>query len=764
MLNRACAVVCTRYVDISTRSGKGEMKRPPPEQSKSVLDLWHAACEASAILIGALLVAGASGAYHCHEYAKCKDTRHCILATRLRPLEVGCAFINTVSIEADVLYNGTVGMLYSSTRSVCSPGERLYTDANGGVECAPKRAWPNALNTEIMNSEGGTYHDRACGAWISAGNYVFNPDANSLTSIMTPKYWSFYDSDTANAAVMRAEASAYSFSRLQHSDMGKFYSACQTTVLGGNSAIRASAIAAYRYLLNGMPTPNTREMSLRAVGWLASHHCEGTVLIATHLSFGKWWAKSHRGSAFLRYELAQALFAMGEPASVQSNAEQAMQTINANAKSPSYISDVDFGEVLMGAVGNDLANVRIMGDTPELAGFLTLGAATNGQAMVDAFLRGTAARCALSIDGSLSVKSVGSVTDPNVVSEGLKRTKATHPRATSFNRLAVSPNHSPMDDEINEDEIINASIVTWAQIASEPYGDPVADCTALARFLFPDRIEQERFDLMVSDSLYNRLETVTYQIRAAVMHVVQTDRMKDFLDNVNHVVSNTQQTEIRIPGAPRNSWAGAATELPDGNLDSSDSALLMAVKQSRAVFLHRINSLVIEDAHTCDGPSVKEALTANAYIYFNNRCSYILLGLLRMPFADERYDDVSLASRLGWIIGHELSHNTLSTHLNLTQLQLLLPHYQSSVLREAIADVISALAVIHAGLASAKDICEHVSQLWCARTPFGFKTSSSASHPGPNERGDKLCATLRDFGYDTFGVESLGSESSSGFD
>ena len=39
-----------------------------------------------------------------------------------------------------------------------------------------------------------------------------------------------------------------------------------------------------------------------------------------------------------------------------------------------------------------------------------------------------------------------------------------------------------------------------------------------------------------------------------------------------------------------------------------------------------------------------------------------------------------------------------------------------------------------------------VSQIWCARLPIGWQVNPNAIHPPPNERGDKLCRTLRNIG------------------
>ena len=57
------------------------------------------------------------------------------------------------------------------------------------------------------------------------------------------------------------------------------------------------------------------------------------------------------------------------------------------------------------------------------------------------------------------------------------------------------------------------------------------------------------------------------------------------------------------------------------------------------------------------------------------------------------------------------------------------------------------VAIVRAGLATAAEVCGHVSQVWCARVPIGATYSSSNAHPAPNERGDKLCATLEALGY-----------------
>ncbi len=106
----------------------------------------------------------------------------------------------------------------------------------------------------------------------------------------------------------------------------------------------------------------------------------------------------------------------------------------------------------------------------------------------------------------------------------------------------------------------------------------------------------------------------------------------------------------------------------------------------------------------------------------------------------------SLATRAGYVIAHELAHNTLVTPWFSTHIQALLSRYSSNLYSEAIADVISALAIVRSGLATAEQACHHISQLWCARVPLTWRPSLTHSHPGPNERGDLLCQTLVDLG------------------
>ena len=80
---------------------------------------------------------------------------------------------------------------------------------------------------------------------------------------------------------------------------------------------------------------------------------------------------------------------------------------------------------------------------------------------------------------------------------------------------------------------------------------------------------------------------------------------------------------------------------------------------------------------------------------------------------DERYDNVSLATRSGYVIAHELVQSLVTRLDDWQRRATPVPNYHN----EALADLVSSLAIMHAGHATAQDVCNHVSQLWCARCP-----------------------------------------------
>ena len=715
----------------------GKSKKDEAKEYKELSLSWESTTEALLVLVVAAALGVFGGAVHCAEYHSCHEAGTCANASRYRSMELSCSFTNYVSVSGDVLYGSFVSN-YSNyltlTRGVCAPGERLHINSvSGQTECAPWRSWPNALNAEIMQPGATAVHDQMCGAWIQAGPSV----------PLSTTYWSFYDLSKSNAAVMHADAAAYSSTHLASTDLGKFYSACQQAVLGGSGAIRASGKGAYSHLKTGLAAVTTPQRVMEGAGWLASHHCDGPVLMGVTVDGATYKATAFTGSHFSAGTLAEALYAVDEGVSLQNLAESGNAFVNANAATSPAVTMQEIDWLIEGATGRtDHANVPLLyASTPELDGLKWL--TDNGYlAEASAFLHGQAAMCAFALQGALQVTSAG---EWGAKEQDLHRLQLERPAAAALGRLAALSTPAHMTDPDNK-TLARASTITWSQLKAAPQGNAATDCPVMANFLFPDRLEHEHFNTLVTPKLHERLEHLVNNLSAAVQHVVQNDpNIANVLQDPAAVAAAVQSTRIRLAGAPRGSWGGIERDYADGVLSSTDGPMLMALKQSRAIFMDRIN-ILFDNLNVCTGPPVYDSLDANAYVYPGGECSHVLLGVLRPPFADERYDDVSLASRVGYIIGHELAHNTMVTPWAQGPLDALLSQYTSNYYSEALADLVGSLAVIHAGYATAQDLCYHVSQLWCARVPLTWQSSTTASHPGANERGDKLCQTFVDLG------------------
>lgn len=661
-----------------------------------------------------------------------------------------CSYENTVSLMTDAIYadySTNMSRFEELTRGVCAPGERLHVNLlTNAEECIPWRAWPNALNHEIQGS-GTSHHELMCGSWIEAG-------PTFPTSVF---YWSFFDGAKEDAVIRHSEATSFSSARLASTDLGKLYAACQHTVLGGTGAIRESAVQAYSFLESQLGNASTRAGVLYNAGVLAGHHCDGPAQSGVTLRGSAFAASISRGSAFAPHALGDALLSVDAPASLQTTAESANELVNAHAGTAAYASFADLERFFEGASRRlDHASVVLQHeDTPQLNGLLWLvdeGKFTEAQA----FLKGVAAFCAFSIHTGMTLDGAGGYEDAR---KQVHRLRSKRPRAAAMGRLRRRDD-DVMELEAGNKTLSEATTTTFSslhlnrpsvlkprlRLDSQPLGNPTSDCVAFSEWLFPDRLDNQYFDAIVTPTLYARLETMIEQLRTSVAHVVVNDpQISSTLVNPATVATEVQQTRVRVAGAPRGTWGGIVRGYVDAGLSSRDGPMVGALKQARALHLDRMDML-FDLPSACSGPPLYAALHQNAYIYPGGRCTHLLLGILRKPFADERYDDVSLATRAVYIVAHELAHNTLVTEWK-PQMNSLLHRYASTLHSEAIADVVAAVAIIHSGLALAHQVCEHISQLWCARTPMGYTTSSSASHPGPNERGDWLCLTLQDLGY-----------------
>jgi hypothetical protein len=703
------------------------------------------------VLVGAFFAVLGTG-WTCLVRSWCLDAGTCRAVNRSSIFPAAqCSFETVVPLVSDLLYHNSTGSssnLEALTRGMCGVGERLHLSViTGQPECMLLRPYPDALDQEVMKPDASTDHERACGGWLASGMTM------SLGGVQYPEYLSFDDSSERGSAVAHAEDAMHAGSRLSAGNLGKFRAACQRAVLGGSSAVRAAGERAYDFLvtqaaIDSIVDENT---ALHSTGKLASYYCDGPVVFGYEMKSAGYRASSRRGTAFQSNEMAQALQLVNGPYGLQSQAEAGNAHVNEHAFTTPDASVAQLMAAYRGGTGrasseDGAANMGRYESVPELDGLIHLvNSGANGVNKAKGYLKGVAAMCAFSLSAIVAAPGYTAAPGP----EGyLIRARSRRPRSAALGQLAKpSTQRAAMDFEVEREHVLNASSITLSQLVGGDAGGASAMCRDFTRLMFPDEIDAIHHELVISPRLYDRMELIVSQARAGVAHVLRNNAaLRAAITDPDSIALDVEATRIRIPGAPRGTWAGTARAIPLANFDSSDGIFIMAAKQASALWNDRQSSLVYTATNPCDGPSAYAPLTANAYIFPGYRCSYYLLGMSFRPFADEAYDGASLMGRFGYIIAHELAHNNLNSAYASGILSLLQDYPCVSTRNEGWADVAGCLGVLHTGYLNSTELCEHVSQAWCARTPVGYAGCSGQSHPKANVRGDSLCNTLRRLG------------------
>jgi hypothetical protein len=294
---------------------------------------------------------------------------------------------------------------------------------------------------------------------------------------------------------------------------------------------------------------------------------------------------------------------------------------------------------------------------------------------------------------------------------------------------------------VNSSDFERASVVTWTSLQPAAGADVEDQCSSLVRFALPDEIDAIRYYAVVSAEFEDRLVSMVETAREAVKVAAELDVFSAVLADAAAVSAAVDVTRIRIPGALPGTPFGSAAAEAAANVDSAAGPIRLALRETHALFQQRTAQILFGGMPVCDAPPIYDSLTANAYLIPAADCSALLLGLLKRPFADESYDDVSLMLRVGYIVAHELAHQTFQTSWDSVAISDLLQEYDPATYSEAIADVLGVYAIVHAGLATVDEACLHTSQLWCARVADGL--TFSGVHPAPNDRGNFLCAAMK---------------------
>lgn len=631
---------------------------------------------------------------------------------------LGCSYVGSASVYGDAEYNSTAS-LGELARGACAPGERQQLD-DGWRVCRPLRAYPEALETEIFGANT-SYHQQYCGAWIDAKSSVRE----------TPLYYSTYDSEVVNHDVQHAIDASFAFSAGE-GDLGKFSAACER-VHGNVAALRAASRIAFATMHDTVLKHNRSiEGRLHDLGALAVHGCDTPVGVSVSVNQGGFFAHLQAGTLPSSTRMRLSLAAMHLSTQVP-GAVRVLELAAGAAPTHGVMDEAHALAVLGGAADFPPAIAEAMATggklrtepTPELAQLISVVASGNvSEADVDAFLAGLLAVCVLEIDDLM---------DHPEDREAL-------PRFTALGRRTYKGDGDPLNDDDADNAMVGAPF-TWSTLNFFSPGRHEKVCADFTAALFPEDIDAIAYRVLVPDGLAEAIETVWPMLKEAAAHVIENDaEIAAVLGDPAGVAAVAKTVELRIPGAPDYTSFAQRRAPVELQLSSDSGVVWMAMQAAAANFRRRALELLNPGAEICDHDFLYDALTTNAYIIPSFKCSHVLLGMMRRPFADDRYEDVSLATRLGFVLGHEIGHSTMLTTRAYSRSAKLFYGYEASTLDEAIADLVSAKALIHAELATAEEVCAHVSQVWCG-VPTVWRPSNP-SHPLVNERGDLVCEKI----------------------
>jgi hypothetical protein len=683
----------------------------------------------------------------CAEQHHCLERNTCYSLQTDSTLYPSCSFRTTITPSGYRMLNAS--MQYSTmeamNRGICVPGLRQQVDSvTGAIECVRKRSWPRALNEEIGNPDAETDHGRYCGKWISSGSIAYGDEK-----------WAFYDSaDTARDVdnLVRAKGAT----SMAATDLGKFRASCRTMV--ASNAAGASSKQAYDLLVPGIST-DSLGVALESVGFLASHYCDAPALVGVGMVDDQFVAKVLSGVVLDSQALRNALYVVGEERSVRNEAVEfrdAMSDFLLTGMTPTTQQQANAiargsyrGTWIDGYVRPSFTqSITYTAYNYPLERFVA-AFASQGSRKARSYALGVAAVCSLAAQ-SVVVPEVGSLL-PFLHSNALRTQDGAQGNADALGRLVA---HGDDIDSIDENTLLNASTVRLSQLSALASASRLSArevCLAAAKRVFPDEFDRITFNALVTPRLYARLELLSNEVREAAALTLAENVLGNIFSEFagrSAAVSKIRATKVRIAGAPRGSWAGIDREFRRPYLASGDSALTMIVKQARAVYLDRLLP-VVTGAGICEHPALFAGVSRNAYLLLTSTsaCSMILPGLVVPPFADERYDDESLVTRLGFVMAHEFMHVTaIRSQWNEAYVHKFLESYPPSTKLEAMADLGAAATLMRFLYVRNDTVCASVSQMFCGRVGWAPVWNPPPPwHPPTNMRGDNVCAFLRKY-------------------
>jgi hypothetical protein len=712
----------------------------PDDDARIIAHTEESNAAVFAVLAAAVVVSAFSWTSLCAAQYACihEGTCHAIS-------EGSCSFRNAVTPAGFRIFNVSqeVSALASLTRGVCSPGERQTVKfGTSTLACTRSPSFPNAFTLEAGNPEATESHQRACGRWIDAKK-----------APVEVEYYSFFDEDEVEREVLEAVEEDFS-TFYQTTDRQIFQSACERMLTNG--AIAPAASVSYEHLKSKLPTEDTEEGVLKAIGILNAHYCDAPILLG--LSFASTGEKfdvvAVDGSLLSSDASIEALLAMGETSTARDQAREfASELVSAPAQLLQVPTAAQLSTIFEASVANTWVDdslainspvaVNIADDATSLSKFLYAMAETS-PAHAHAYVLAETSRCALSVRSTIT----GDFGSSLQVKESVDALRKSRRPAAAFGKLKVGD--GARFGTINDTDALHTNKIRWSSFTSSSVLDwtsasTTSSCYSAAKIAFSEEFDQQIFNKLVEDKLHTTiLPPMATMLKNAVAAELESGRSSSILQDAasrTKLAALARSVEFRIAGAPRSRPFGRNRGFTRDAFKADDGALTMLLKQANALYLDRL-SMALDGSSICDHAPFFTATSRNAYLLTAAPCSVLFPGILTAPFASSRYNEPSLYSRIGYVVAHEIAHVASKRNLwDEDAAARLLQNYSSSTWLEAAADVAAVDAVVATGVVTPATLCNHVSQLWCARVPSGV-SFEGASHPGPNLRGNAACAWL----------------------
>ena len=729
------------------------MEPPPPDPPATTDD------PAKPVAL-ALLVAVFGGLLG--QQAVCAEQHVCLkhgTCFAVRDAAYSCAFRTSVTPAGARMLNLTSqdAALASLQRGVCAPGLRLSLTTDGELRCTRRRNYPDAMahDAEAADADAAMPdHERHCSKWIEAETLVVGEER-----------FSFFD-DRDLADDVERVLLAGGTGRLAVSDVAKFRTACRAMVVA-NAAGPATTLA-YEHLQRALDAHFDLahiDDLFRAVGFVASHFCDAPASVGLAYDAHAFAVGVDVGFAPRAAALSEALYAVGVARATRERAAAFAALIDDDDDADGVHVDADQArKVVEGSYRGAWLESEVLAagapprmtfaaENPPLARFLRAARARTADAA--AYVHGLAAFCVVSGRSTLT----GEFGNLGFVEGAAHEAGRARPEVAALGRLKTAVDADRFV-HANAEHLLNASRTTWSALAasrkatmsitSATRPSARAICLRAARTAFPDAFDGIAFNQLVTPLLYSRLGNMTERLRGAAIATLQAPLIGNLYattEKRDAAVEQLRTTHVRIAGAPSGSWAGTATNFVRPSFRGDDGAVVMLMKQARSVFLDRL-ARVVRATSMCEHPPLFDALERNAYLLLSRTfsCAVLLPGLLVSPFADERFNDESLYSRVGYVLAHELLHVTAHREdWNEAYASYLLYRYPPQTHIEAIADVGALATITRLGVVSNSSLCAHLSQIWCARIGLLSSNRVAKSHPLSNNRGDHGCAFLRTY-------------------